>query len=222
MAGDWIKLTHATLDKPEVRQTARMLGITVGDALLAYLRWWVWLDQNCVDGLVDHLVDQDVDDLLHTPGLAACMRKVGWLSTDPETGKLRVGGFEVHNGETAKKRALRNRKQANWRKSVDRDVDQDVDRPQSTKASTREEKRRGTTPPPSPSPQAGRGSGRHTSPKVNGHTAPKLPASWWTDPDKASAAGKVLGLTANPGETLPAFTGRIREALARMKQSHEH
>jgi hypothetical protein len=140
MAGDWIKVEHATLDKPEILKTARMLGVKHGEALELYLRWWCWLDVNCVDGLVDALVDQDVDDLLHCPGFSACMRAVGWLKTAPD-GRLQIAGFAANNGETSKKRALRNRKQAKWRESVDHDVDQ----PQSTEASTREEKRRVNT-----------------------------------------------------------------------------
>lgn len=142
MAGDWIKLTHAVLDKPEIRKTARMLGVKHGEALELYLRWWVWLDVNSVDGLVDQYVDQDVDDLLHTPGFAACMREVGWLATDESTGKLRVSGFDRHNGESSKKRALKNKRQKDWRANVDVVVDQHVDAQRSTKASTREEKRR--------------------------------------------------------------------------------
>jgi hypothetical protein len=142
MAGDWIKLTHAVLDKPEIRKTARMLDVKHGQALELYLRWWVWLDVNSVDGLVDGLVDQDVDDLLRCPGFSACMREVGWLTTDEASGKLRVSGFDSHNGETSKKRALKNKAQAQWRANVDARVDENVDQQRSTKASTREEKRR--------------------------------------------------------------------------------
>lgn len=136
----WIKLTHAALDKPEIRKTARMLGVKHGEALELYLRWWVWLDVNSVDGLVDAFVDADVDELLHCPGISACMREVGWLSTDGATGKLCVTGFDDHNGESSKKRALKNKRQAEWRANVDAVVDRPVDAPPSTKASTREEK----------------------------------------------------------------------------------
>jgi hypothetical protein len=149
MAGDWIKVTHAVLDKPEIRKTARMLGVKHGEALELYLRWWVWLDVNSVDGLVDACVDADVDELLHCPGFAATMRAVGWLETDEATGQLRVSGFELHNGESSKKRALKNKRQANWRESVDARVDAAP----STKASTREEKRRDTTEREIPTPE---------------------------------------------------------------------
>jgi hypothetical protein len=146
LAGDWIKLEHATLDKPEIRKTARMLGVKHGEALELYLRWWVWLDVNSVDGLVDGLVDADVDDLMRCQGFSACMRSVGWLSTDVDTGKLRVSGFSTNNGESSKKRALTNRRQSKWRAKVDGSVDARVDGGASQKASTREEKRRVVNP----------------------------------------------------------------------------
>lgn len=165
MAGDWIKVEHATLDKPEIMALARMLGVSHGDALELVLRFWVWIDNNSVDGHVDAVVDADVDKLLHCPGFAHALIYLKWLALD-ENGFLVIPKFDDHNSESAKKRAEKSKRQQKYRKRVDArvdaNVDADVDAPVSTNASTREEKRR-VNP-------------IHTAPKANKPTS--LPAGF--------------------------------------------
>ena len=69
MAGDWIKVEHATPRKPEVLRLARILGVTPDDAFGKVVRFWMWLDENSVDGRVDAVVDADVDAAVSTGGL---------------------------------------------------------------------------------------------------------------------------------------------------------
>lgn len=142
MAGEWIKIEAATADKPEVLRMARLLKIDQDAVFGKLVRLWSWFDSNSVDGVVDGAVDADVDRLCHCSGFAAACISVGWLEFDPATERLTLPNFERHNGETAKKRALKNRRQAKWRASVDGSVDDSVDGAASTSASTREEKRR--------------------------------------------------------------------------------
>ncbi len=142
MAGDWIKLEVATLDKPEVRQMARVLGVKHGEALELLLRFWAWMDANSVDGHVDGLVDVDVDELMRCPGFCGVMKMIGWLKCDSERQRIEIPNADRHNGKSAKKRALTNLRQSQWRKNVDASVDGAVDAASVTKASTREEKRR--------------------------------------------------------------------------------
>lgn len=138
MAGEWIKFQTSTLKKPEILRIARMLGINRNEALGLMVEFWVWLDDASVDGTVDGLEASDVDAMMSCPGLSAALQDVGWLSIDAENHRISVPNFGRHNGESAKKRALKNERQARWR-------DKTVDAPASTKASTREEKRRVTT-----------------------------------------------------------------------------
>jgi hypothetical protein len=155
LAGDWIKLEHATLDKPEVLELAELLHVSHGDALLLCLRFWVWLDQQSDDGAIGRrscrrdgrrggVSKTALDALMRCPGITNALIYVGWL--EEVDGVLAVPNFGRHNGETSKKRVLKNQRQANWRRggdeSVDVDVDVDVDGGASRKASTREEKRR--------------------------------------------------------------------------------
>ena len=143
MAGDWIKLEKCSPNKPEVMRLARMWGVPQDQAFGALMRFWIWIDDACVDGRVDGVASHEVDDMMHFPGFAAGLKAVGWLHVDEAKPSLSIPNFGKHNEETSKKRALRNARQARWRSnSVDVRVDGHVDATPSTKASTREEKRR--------------------------------------------------------------------------------
>jgi hypothetical protein len=138
MAGDWIKVEAATPNKPEILKVSRMLGITKDDAFGKVMRFWLWLDSVCVDGHVDGVVSTDVDAVVGTDGFANALKCVGWINFNDEDEIIETPNFDRHNGETAKKRALKNRRQKKWREKVDDPVDTAA----STTASTREEKRR--------------------------------------------------------------------------------
>jgi len=135
MSGDWIKVEVSTVDKPEVMRIARILKIDRDSAFGKLIRLWAWFDSNSVDGVVDGVVDGDIDDLCHCKGFAASCVAVGWLNIDARAQRIALPNFDRHNGETAKQRALKGRRQAKWRSGV-------VDGAASTRASTREEKRR--------------------------------------------------------------------------------
>lgn len=135
MAGDWIKVEHATPDKPEVLRMARELCIDRDAVFGKVMLVWMWFDKNSCNGVVDGAVDADVDAVVRHQGFANLLRSVGWLKTLPNGVGLEVPNFYRHNGETAKKRAQSNRRQSRWRNAS-------VDARPSTNASTREEKRR--------------------------------------------------------------------------------
>jgi len=135
MAGDWIKIEKSTPDKPEILRIARLSHISKDEAFGKVMRFWMWLDANSVDGVVDGVVGRDVDMLVDCDGFAASLVSVNWLEIDEENEKVIIPNFERHNGQTAKERGLKNKRQANWRKKT-------VDAAPSTDTSTREEKRR--------------------------------------------------------------------------------
>lgn len=137
MAGDWLKVEVATPDKPEVMRMARRLNLDRDAVFGKLIRVWAWFDTQSVDGRVDGCVSTDVDALVAVNGFAAAMTEVSWLDFDDKKEVLVLPNFERHNGETAKKRALKTRRQKKWR---GKDVDPPVDPPPSTPASTREEK----------------------------------------------------------------------------------
>jgi hypothetical protein len=138
MAGEWIKMEHTLPEKPEVMRMARALGVDADLIVGKLARLWGWIDGVSVDGSVDGVVAADVDRICRCDGFAAACVLVGWLLVDDAAERVTLPNFDNHNGETAKKRALKNRRQAKWRANVDDSVDVAA----STSASTREEKRR--------------------------------------------------------------------------------
>src|SRR5690606_40068409 len=107
MAGEWIKVERGTAEKPEIMKLARELQIGRDLVLGKLVRLWWWFDANSVDGRVDGVAATDVDALVTLPGFAAALKKGGWLDFDDEAEIVTVPNFSRHNGESAKKRALR-------------------------------------------------------------------------------------------------------------------
>jgi hypothetical protein len=139
----WIKVESPTPNKPEILQLSRILEITRDDAFGKAMRFWLWMDEMTVDGHVDGVTSTDVDTLVDASGFAAAMQKVGWLKYDDAKERLSVPNFERHNGETAKSRALKAKRQAKWRASrVDGAASTPPSTPPSTVEKKREEKRR--------------------------------------------------------------------------------
>ena len=106
MAGDWIKVEHATLDKPEVTLFAELLGVPVDHGVGLLVRFWMWLDRNSCNGVVTHVSRMSIDTVMHTPGFSAAIEVVGWLEFDEKARTARVPHFDRHNGSSAKSRAL--------------------------------------------------------------------------------------------------------------------
>jgi hypothetical protein len=131
MAGDWIKVEHATLDKPEVLRMAELLGIKRREMLGLLLDFFVWLDRNSCHGCVTHMSRMSLDDVTHMAGFSAALCDVGWASIDDITGIMTLKNWDRHNGNPAKTRAL----------AKDRKVTQRSRKGHSNTV-TREEKRR--------------------------------------------------------------------------------
>jgi hypothetical protein len=139
----WIKVEHTTPLKPEVLRIARTLGITRDDAFGKVIRFWMWLDAITVDGDVDGLTSQDVDAVVGVSGFANALQSVSWLEIDEQNQMLRVPNFTDHNGESAKLRAGKSKRQNKWRQNKpQKSTPSNVDAATSTGPSTREDKRR--------------------------------------------------------------------------------
>ena len=136
MAGDWIKIEHATIDKPEIYKIAEILNIDPHHALGSMISVWVWMDKqlkSCNANLVTKkLLDRKAD----VTGFADSMLRVGWLLEGAEG--LEVPNFDRHLGNSAKKRAETSRRVTQHREKCNKkSVTNGV-----TFALTREEKRR--------------------------------------------------------------------------------
>lgn len=200
MAGDWIKIETVTPDKPEVFQIAERLGIDPDAVTGKLIRIWIWADQQTEDGNAHGVTRLLLDRLSGVTGFADALEAVGWLEETEEG--LSFVNFDRHNGQTAKKRALTNRRVAQHRKekrnsnadsnakSNAESVTQSV-----TKSVTREEKRREESNNPPVVPP----SGGQKNAQAKGTRLPEdweLPQAWrqWAidetpniDPDREAA-----------------------------------
>lgn len=198
MAGEWIKVESSTPQKPEVVKMARILKKQRSQVFGALVMVWCWFDRNSVDGHVDGMVSTDIDEIAGLTGFAGAMIEVGWLWCDAAQQTLKLPNFERHNGESAKKRSLKNERQARWRSTG---ASTEPSTPPSTNASTREENKRVPIQHP-PSPLKGAG-------------------QWWLTEEATKAKAAALGLTAWRGESWADFRQRIRDAIAKAKE-HTH
>ena len=103
MAGDWLKIEHATVDKPEIVRMADLLGVDQNAVIGACLRLWIWADQQTSTGCALSVTRKWIDRLMQLDDAADAMIDVGWLTG--VDGKLTLTNYERHNGKPAKTRA---------------------------------------------------------------------------------------------------------------------
>ena len=151
MAGDWFKLEHATVDKPEIFQIAEALNIDPETVLTKIVRVWIWFDLHSIDGTAPVTLSALLNRAAGVTGFTKAMEDVGWLEKIKIKGKdfLFLPNFERHVGESAEKRALTARRVAKSKrknaKSNAKGNDGNVTKvtpPTHTNALPREEKRR--------------------------------------------------------------------------------
>lgn len=104
MAGDWIKIEHATPDKPEVYAIAESLGLDPDHVVGALLRIWIWADQQLRDCNARGVTKTALDRKANVTGFADALISVGWMITTKDG--IQFINFDKHNGKTAKSRAL--------------------------------------------------------------------------------------------------------------------
>lgn len=103
MAGDWLKIEHATPDKPEIVRMADILGVDQNAVVGACLRLWIWADQQTSTGCALSVTRRWLNRLMQLDDAADAMVEVGWLSG--VDGDLTLTNFSRHNGKPAKTRA---------------------------------------------------------------------------------------------------------------------
>ena len=116
MAGDWIKVEMNTPDKPELRHIARVCGVSLGEAFIAWFRLWSYFDRETASGDVANLTAADCDDVARLPGIGNALSVnggCGWIVFHA-TGASIVN-WDRHNGKSAKKRVMTNRRVSRWR-----------------------------------------------------------------------------------------------------------
>jgi hypothetical protein len=104
MAGDWMKIEEALIDKPEIFQIAKSLGVIRDTAVVLCFKFWRWAGHVTEDGNIKGMWHKEIDEVMSYPGFSKAMEDAGWLVFD-SIGAL-IPNFDRHNSEPAKKRAL--------------------------------------------------------------------------------------------------------------------
>lgn len=113
MAGDWIKFETVTPDKPEVYELAGLLNLDPDAVVGKLLRAWIWFDSHSKDGHAPVTVETLIDRQVGVSGFVEGMVKVGWILRSGK--QIRITNFDRHNGQSAKERALNQRRKAKSR-----------------------------------------------------------------------------------------------------------
>lgn len=122
MAGDWIKSYRASLIGSRSLRMGRSLSLHPACAHGLALAVWHWAETQTVDGFVQGIQPEDIDQAIGFPGLAQSMVDVGWLVFSDEG--VTLPEWEKHNGDGAKQRLLNSRRQQAYRaRNADRDGD---------------------------------------------------------------------------------------------------
>lgn len=149
MAGDWIKIEHGLLNKPEVMLLADALDVSHFEAVGHLIAFWLWVDLNMSPSCPQVKgTKKGLDRVAGMDGFADALISVGWL--DIESDMISIPGYEVHLSKSAKERAKGQKKKASQRSKVSPNLSPTTGDKNGTQGGTREEKRReDITLPPS-------------------------------------------------------------------------
>lgn len=145
MAGDWIKMRVSLPDDPAVIGMAAALGMDEFSVVGRLHALWSWADVQSRDGHAHGVTAAWINRKVQRDGFAEAMVAVGWLEIGDDG--VNFPNFALHNGDTAKSRALgANRKQKQRASSTGHADGHDgvssMSRNQRDENVTREEKRR--------------------------------------------------------------------------------
>lgn len=108
MAGEWIKMRCDLAEQHEVIAIAEATGLDEFAVVGRLHRFWSWADKTSTDGSAPGVTGAWLDRYVSAPGFAESMVSVGWLVISDEG--LSVPDFNEHMSESAKKRALKNKR----------------------------------------------------------------------------------------------------------------
>ena len=141
MAGDWIKIEHGLLNKPEVMLLADALDISHFEAVGHLIAFWLWVDLNMSPSCPQVKgTKKGLDRVAGRDGFSDALISVGWL--DIESDMISIPGYEVHLSKSAKERAKGQKKKASQRSKVSPNLSPTTGDKNGTEGGTREEKRR--------------------------------------------------------------------------------
>lgn len=109
MSGDWIKIEHALITKPEVMAIAAELGINEYEVVGHLVAFWSWVDQNMSPDCPSVMgTKSGLDRVVGRDGFVEALVQVGWMQFHGN--RVTVPNYNHHLSQSAKKRATDARK----------------------------------------------------------------------------------------------------------------
>jgi chorismate mutase len=107
MAGDWLKMTHALPEKPEVLAIASKTGLSRFDVVGRLFILWRWFDNNTTDGNAVGVTSVTLNECLFgysdATNFVSAVVSAKWLYETSDS--ISVVKFDEHTSESAKQRA---------------------------------------------------------------------------------------------------------------------
>lgn len=113
MSGDWIKMRDDLTEDPAVVSIGAAAGLDEFSVVGRLHALWAWADKHSIDGNAVSVTPSWIDRKVACVGFASAMIEARWLESDGKT--VTFPRFDRHNGETAKKRAVTNKRVAEHR-----------------------------------------------------------------------------------------------------------
>lgn len=108
MAGiSWIKIETTLPNKPVVLRLRRLLKKNQSEIVGLLVRLLCWADGATSDGALPDMIPEDLDLIVNCDGFGVALIEAGWLSE--VEGGLKFNEWDLHNGTTAKRRAMKAR-----------------------------------------------------------------------------------------------------------------
>jgi hypothetical protein len=142
MAGDWLKMTHALPEKPEVLAISRKTGLNRFEVVGRLFILWRWFDNHTTDGNAGGVTSVTLEECLFgyrsDANFVSAVVDVHWL-VETKDG-ISVVKFDEHTSESAKERAQTAKRVAKSKSKTKGNAEGNAE--SVTKTVPREEKRR--------------------------------------------------------------------------------
>jgi len=99
----WIKMRHDLDTDPAVILLCHEAEVSTETAIGILWRLWTWADKHSTDGFLPGVTGEWLAQFLRNDCAPVALERAGWLRIDSDG--LRIPNFNVHNCESAKKRA---------------------------------------------------------------------------------------------------------------------
>ena len=113
---EWVRWNRGLVDRREVLLVAAKMNMSKYEAAGCFMALMDWADQESYDGRLSGVTPVALDRHIGVDGFASALETVGWLKV--ENGGICFVNWLRWNGQAAKRRALKAKRQSRYRAST--------------------------------------------------------------------------------------------------------